>query len=349
MKFFIIPLISIFIFSCSKKQEVTQQKSSTVSVDAMILQPETFENKLEVSGSILANEYVELKFEVSGRIISLHIPEGNVVQKGALLATLFNDDLKAQQEKLHTQLLIAQQTEQRLKALLDKNGVSRQEYDNALNTVQSLEADIQIVKAQIQKTQLTAPFTGMVGLRNVSVGAYVSPENVITTIQETGKMKVDFVVPENQSSVIQKNNTVQILSGKENYTATILAIEPQINTTTRNIKVRAVLNERHTALQPGAFAKVLIPSSDKSTAFIIPSNAIIPDSRGNMVVLIKNGKAKFQFVQTGVRHNNWVEISEGVEKNDTVAVNGILYLRPDADVQIKGIKTVTELGYETVK
>ncbi|MBC8046936.1 MAG: efflux RND transporter periplasmic adaptor subunit [Fimbriimonadaceae bacterium] len=351
MRFLLIyPIFcSLFILSCRKKQEIPAQKNVSVSVDAMVLQSESFLNTIEVSGNIIANEYVQLKPETAGRITSLNIPEGSMVQKGTLLATLFNDDLHAQLEKINAQVIIAQQSEQRLKTLFDKNGVSRQEYDNALNTVQSLSADINVVKAQIQKTKITAPFTGIVGLRNVSVGAYVSPNDVITTIQETGQLKVDFVIPESYAGAIKKNSEVEVKADASDkiFAATVIAIEPQINTTTRNMKVRAILKEKNLSLQPGAFAKVLINTTDKNnTSFVVPSNAIIPDSRGSTIVLIKNGKAKFQLVETGSRKNTWVQITSGVEKNDTVAINGILYLKPDAAVQIKEMKTPAELGYQ---
>lgn len=343
-------IILSFVFSlisCSHKEEAPVIKSAQpVAVDALVLQSRPFANIVEASGTIVANEFVELRVETPGRITQLNIPEGKIVQQGTVLATLFNDDLQAQQDKLQAQYKLAEQTQQRLKQLLDVQGVSQQEYDNAVNTVTSIQADINVVKAQLRKTQIIAPFTGMVGLRNVSIGAYVTASDIITTIQQTANMKIDFTLPEDLAYLIKTNNKVDVQLENDTIThkATIIAIEPQVNTATRNLKVRAVFSDNNLKVNAGGFGKVLIDAAGDESSFILPSNAIIPDSKGNMIVLIKNKKAKFQYVGTGGRSNGWVQVSSGVQASDTVAINGVLYLKPEADVQIKSIKSYEELN-----
>lgn len=338
--------------SCTKKHAPTASSGTApVLVDAVVMQPQAFENIVEANGTIMANEFVEIRSEISGRITSLNISEGNIVQAGTVLATLFNDDLEAQLRKSTSQLDVAQQNEQRLKQLLQINGVSQQQYDEALNTVTSLQADIDYTNAQLTKTKIVAPFTGVVGLRNVSLGAFVTSQDVITSVQQVNQLKIDFTLPESYGSIIKKNEEIQVtIDGREAPAiAVILAVEPQVNTATRNLKVRAVFKDKNIALNPGAFAIVKIDAGNKAMSLMIPSNAIIPDSRGNMLVLIKSGKAKFQLVKTGARNSGWVQVISGVQPGDTVAVNGILYLRPDLAVQLKSIKTYTELGYTAAK
>lgn len=347
MKYIVTLLISVVIFtSCGKKGQAPPQSSpKTIQVDGLVLQAIDFSNDLEASGTIVSNEFLELHPETSGRITFLNIPEGKLVQQGTLLATLFNDDLQAQLQKLESQLILAQQTEKRLLELYHAQGVSQQEYDNAVNTVTSLQADINIVKADIRKTQIIAPFTGICGLRNVSIGAYVNNADIITTLQQQGNMKVDFAVPEDYSAVIKKGASVQVIFSNDTsiYDAVIIATEPQANIATRNIKSRAEFKNKNMQLNAGAFAKVLINTSANHKSIVVPSQAIIPDSKGNFIVLIKNNKAVFQLVKTGVRKNGWVEINAGASVNDTVAINGILYLKPNTAAKIASLKTYQEL------
>ena len=341
-------ILAVTCISCKKQQtQQPQKQAGPVSVDALVLTPVSFVNDVEASGSILANEFVSLRPEISGRITSLNIPEGNYVRSGTVLATLFNDDLKAELQKEQSQLTLAQQTEQRLKKLLEAEGTSQQEYDNALNAVNSLKADIDATNAQIRKTIIAAPFSGTVGLRNVSIGAFVSPQDVITTIQETGQMKIDFTVPENLSPLVKKNGIVSVETEGDTilHLATVIAIEPAVSISTRNIKARAVFKEKNLKVNAGSFAKVLLNATNTAQSIIVPSNAIIPDSKGDLLVLIKDGKANFQLVETGERSSGWVQILGGAQPGDTVAVNGVLYLKPNGPVKINSLKTYDALGY----
>lgn len=338
----------LILSACSHKKEGSQHSmSSPVSVDGLQLQEVPFINTYVASGTVVANEFVELHPEVAGRITSLNIPEGRMVQAGTLLATLFNDDLKAQLSKTQAQLALAQQTEQRMKTLLDAQGTSQQEYDNAVNQVNSLQADEAVLNAQIRKTEIVAPFSGVVGLRNVSPGAYVSPQDVITTIQEPGHLRVDFTLPEEEGNLVHTHEIVEVASEGSDSTqpAEIIAIEPQVDVATRNLKIRAEFKKSNPGLNAGAFVRVMIDENKNARSLMIPSNAIIPDSRGSLVVFVKDGKADFRIVQTGGRTSSWVEISQGASAGDTVAISGIMYLKPHAPVHMQSMKTYEQLGY----
>ncbi len=283
--------------------------------------------------------------EVNGRLTYLNVQEGSHISQGTVLARVNDADLVAQMEKSKVQLQLAEQTEQRLRKLLAVNGINQSDYDAALNQVNSLKADIDYTQTLIDKTVIKAPFSGVIGLRRVSPGQYVTSNDVIASIQQLDKMKVDFTIPEQYNDVIKKGNLVDVeLDAANNIRkkARIVAIEPQVNQDTRNLVVRAVL-ENGTA-NPGAFVKVYVDAGENKKAIMVPTNSIIPEDRNNQLILVKNGKATFVDVQTGYRLANNVEITRGVNPGDTVIVTGVLFARPKSVVKIRSVKTLDQLS-----
>ena len=335
-------IVLFFICSCtSKSKDLTPKEKPPVMVDVIIAGNQDFISNLEVNGSVLSNELVDLHPEVSGRLTYLNIPDGAMVTQGTILAKINDADLQAQKEQYKVQLDLAVKTEKRLSDLLQVNGVNQADYDAALNQVNILKTNIAFVDAQLDKTIVRAPFAGELGLRLVSPGAYVTPSTILGTLGQTDKVKIDFAVPESYASLIQKGNLikVQTIGSDEGLSATITAIDPQVNSVTRNIKVRAFLNGGN--LLPGAFVKILLDKNRK--AMIVPTNSIIPEAYLSQVVVIKNSKAVFKTVETNLRNGNVVEITKGIEVGDSVVVSGMLYVRPNAKVKIKRVKTLKEL------
>jgi membrane fusion protein (multidrug efflux system) len=273
---------------------------------------------------------------VSGRLTYLNIPDGAIVTKGTILAKVNDAELQAQLQQQKVQLEMAQKTEQRLTKLLSVNGVDQATYDAALSQVNIYKANINVLDAQIEKTVVKAPFTGKLGLRQVSEGAIVSPSTVLGSLQQTDKIKIDFSVPEAYENLVKigKKVSIQTHSSDVNYTATINAVEPQISIATRNIKVRARLNNGN--ISPGAFVKILL--SEKISGIVVPTNAIIPDALSSQLVLVKSGKAVFQNVETGIRDKDIAEITDGLRVGDTIIVSGVMYVRPNGLVKIKNIR-----------
>ncbi len=338
IKFIIIPFSLIAIISCKSGNKNNNAKKETppVPVDVIIAKDENFSSNIEVNGTVLSEEMVDLHPEVNGRITYLSIPDGAMVTKGTVLAKINDADLQAELEQQKVQLKLAEKTEERLKKLLAVNGVDQATYDAALSQVDLYEANIKVLDAQIDKTVIKAPFSGRLGLRLVSEGAYVTPSTLIGTLQQTDKIKIDFVVPEVYESFVIVGQTVTVQTTSEKYlTATINAIEPQINTTTRNIKVRAKLENG--IISPGSFVKILFDKKGKG--IVVPTNVIIPDAISNQVVVVKNGKAVFVNVETGVRTSDVVEITKGISPCDTVVVSGVLFVRPNGKVKIKKVKS----------
>lgn len=327
-----------------KKVDATSQGNQPTIVDVIIADTRSVANNIESNGTIVPNEFAELHPEISGRITYLNIPEGSVVEKGTLIARINDADLQAQLQKSKVLLDLYQKTEQRDRKLLDINGINQADYDLALNNVNGTQADIAYTQAQIDKAAIRAPFTGIIGLRQVSIGAYVTPNTLIATIQSPDKMRVDFLLPENYAHKIKKGGTVDVISDASNGTrkqATVIAMEPQVSQTSRNVKVRALLSDGKG--RPGAFVKVYFNAGAEAKAIMVPTNALIPNDKNNQVVLVKNGKAHLSTVQTGVREANNVEITSGISVGDTVVVTGVLFARPDAPVKVRQVKTLEKL------
>ncbi len=249
-------IILLMVMACSEKKDTFRQTAQAPPiVDVVVARLHDLSADLELNGSIVANEFVQLMPETNGRLIYLNVPEGKIVGKGTVIARINDADLQAQLKKSEVQLEIAELSEQRLRKLLAVNGVNQADYDLALNQVNSLKADMEITKALIEKTVVTAPFTGRVGLRQISNGAFVTTSTIIATMQEANQLKVDFNVPEEYIEYVKIGTTVDVAVDKGDGTliqARIIATEPQVDVTSRNITVRGVLSKNN--VSPGSFA-----------------------------------------------------------------------------------------------
>lgn len=347
--------ISVFAMACgstSSKEPAAKEKGKgkgkgksdgPVVVDVILATPQAISSTLEVNGSIIATESVELHPEISGRLTYLNIPEGSYVRKGTVLARINDADLRAQVGKIRVQLDLANQTVQRYKKLLDIGGINQADYDIALNQANSFKADINVLQAEIDKTVIRAPFNGTIGLRQTSPGGYVTPASILASMQQLGKVKVDFTVPEEYGNIVKKGDYVAVevdAATRQRQRAHVIAIEPQVNTSTRNLLVRATLEG---AANPGAFVKVYINAGSGKSSILVPGNAIIPEDINKTLVTVKNGKAVYVNVETGVRQASNVEVTKGVNAGDTIVVSGVLFTRPDSPVKIRSVKKLEEL------
>jgi membrane fusion protein (multidrug efflux system) len=343
---FCIALSLPLLFSaCKEKADAAKaprtQGNQAVIVDVIVASARNIDNVVEANGSVVANEYVELHPEISGRLTYLNVPEGAHVEKGTVIARINDADLQATLEKSRVQLDLYQKTEERNRKLLDIQGINQADYDLALNNVNSTKADISYTQAQIDKTIIRAPFSGTVGLRQVSPGAYLTPASIIATVQQLDRIKVDFTLPEQYAAVIKKGSLVDVeidAASKAHRKGLIIATEPQINQTSRNLKVRAILQEGKG--HPGAFVKVFVDAGSDKQAVMVPTNCIIPEDKNNQLIIVKGGRAQFVNVQTGIREANNVEITRGVNPGDTVVVTGVLFARPKALLQVRSVKSL---------
>ena len=316
------------------------KNTGPLAVEAYQVKEEPLSSSIEVPGSLQPFEETEIRSEISGRIIQLNLREGVSVAKGTLLVKLFDADLQAQLSKLQVQLQIAQKTAERQRELLKINGISQQEYDLSELQVSNLKADIELVKVNISKTEIRAPYNGRLGLKNISIGAYISPANLLTTISQVNQLKLQFTVPEKYGSLVKSGQQVrfQIDGSTENYKATVMATASSIEENTRSLVVRAHVAAGDRFLVPGAFAKVQMIMGRDERALMIPSLAVIPQGRKKQIILYRGGKAAFTDITTGIRDSTRVQVLSGLNTGDTVITTGLLFLRQGAEVKISKLQ-----------
>jgi membrane fusion protein, multidrug efflux system len=315
-------------------------KGMPSKVTAFITSSGTLDNQLFSSGTVRANEEVMLMPEVPGKLIQINFKEGSNVSKGTLLAKIADSDLQAQLSKLNIQLKLAKEKEERLKSLFGIKGVSQEEFDAAANLVKTINADIEFIKAQIAKTEIRAPFDGIIGLRQVSEGSFVNNSTIIASMQQPQLLKIDFTVPEKYASIVVPGNIIKFTVDNINqtFTAKVDAIEPKIDEQTRNITIRAIYNNESRKIYPGAFARIELTANKKQDAILIPTEAITPELKGKKVFVNRSGKAIPVKVKTGVRDDVRIEITEGLKVGDTVITTGIMALKPETEIIITNIK-----------
>jgi membrane fusion protein, multidrug efflux system len=338
-------LLLIFFFSCSsnsKEKANTKPAAPVVSkVDGYIVAPQLLSQDIEVPGSLAAYQEVELHPEVSGRVTGVYFKEGSNVGQGSVLLKIYDGDLQAQLQKLQVQLKTAEQTAQRYAALLKLNGVSQQEYDLNVLATNNIKADINIVRTNIARTFLRAPFSGKIGISTITPGAYITPQSIITTLRKVSQLKLEFTVPEKYGLKMQLGTLINFTT--ENNAATFLAkitaTENSIAAPTRSLKVIALVQKANAALIAGSFAKVKIPLGENDAALMIPTQAIIPQARNKKVMVLRNGIASMETVTTGIRDSTMAEITSGLKAGDTILITGLLATKPGSKVQLNKIIT----------
>lgn len=342
-------IYSLVIFSsvssCNSKKEAAAasgppRQGGPIVVDAFVVQPNAISDNIEVPGSLLPFEETQIRSEVGGRIVQLNIREGMQAQKGSLLVKLFDKDLQAQLRKLQVQLKISEKTEERNSELLKINGISQQDYDLAALDVENLKADMEAVTIAISKTEIRAPYTGNIGLRNVSLGAYISPTEIIATIRQVEQLKLEFSIPEKYAKEIAKGYTVKfkVDGGSQTHTATVIATENSVDQNTRTLKVKALVNKKHNELLAGTFAKVNLQLGMDSKALLVPTEALIPSARNKQVILLRGDSVKFMVVETGIRDSAYVQVVNGLQPGDTIIITGLMAIRPKSTVKITRVK-----------
>jgi len=311
----------------------------TAAIEGYIVKPGILDRSITVSGTIKPFEETVLMPEVSGRVVSINLPEGKAVKKGTLLIKLFDGDLQAQLKKAKAQFEIAKQTRDRLGELIKINGVSQSDYDQAVLQVSSLSADIDIITVQILKTEVLAPYDGVLGLKNISQGAQVTPQTPLVTIRSLSNMKIDFSIPEKYSREVKAGMKLLFTIEGENvsYAATVIATEQGIDVTTRNLKVRALTEQTADALKSGTFARVTLNLGQSERTLTIPTQAVIPQERDKSVIVIKAGNAVFTKITTGIRQEATVEVTSGLSAGDTIVTTGLLFIRPGMPVKLSKV------------
>jgi membrane fusion protein (multidrug efflux system) len=306
-------------------------------VDGIIMTPNFIEYTIEATGNLIPYEQVQVRSERAGKLISLSFEESSFVPAGKVLAVIDDAELKAQKNRLEVNLDLAKKEVARGLELLAIQGISEEEVDRLRNRVEDLDAEIKILEIQIEKSVIKAPFSGLIGLRQISQGAYITPNDIIAELRQINPIKLEFDVPEkflNQVKVGQVLN-FSTVGQNENYQATVYAIATEIAPGTRTFKVRARANNGNNELKPGQFAKVTLVTGTNKNGIVVPTDAVIPILNGKQVFVAKNGIAKAVTVVTGDRIGSDVEVVEGLSLGDIVITSGLLTITDGLPVNVR--------------
>ncbi len=306
-------------------------------VQAMVVRPTSVADRLVVTGSVLAGEAVELHPEVSGRVEALLFEEGKPVRKGEVLIRLNDDELQAQLRQVETRLQLLRAQLQRQEQLLERGGVSQETVDATRSEVQVLEAQADLIRAQLDKTVVRAPFDGVIGLRSISIGSYVTPSTPIALLQALDSVKIEFAVPERYAHRVRVGQRVRFtLEGlTRTFEGRIYAVEPRIDESTRMLRVRALSANPDRLLLPGAFARVEIIFEEIPEALLVPAIALVPEMGQYKLFVYENGQVTARTVVPGLRLEDSVQVLEGLQPRDTVIVQGVQLLQPGMPVEIE--------------
>ena len=307
-----------------------------LSVEAVVIEPQLLENKIFTTGTLLANEEVELRPEISGRVTNVFFAEGQRVRRGDVLLKLNDRELQAQLKRKQLEETLAGDEERRQRALFEIKGISKEEYDKTLNSLNMVKAEREVIESQLAETEIVAPFDGVVGLRYVSEGSFVSSNTMVAAMQDIDPVKVEFSVPERYAGQLSRNAKIAVRVGDKQlpHPGTIYAVEAKIDPGTRTLKARATIPNPDAQLLPGSFAKVEITLEELPEAITIPSGAMIPRINDEIVYVCRNGKAQSVSVKTGIRNDRRIQITGGLVPGDTLIVTGLLQLADGKDVRI---------------
>lgn len=332
---------SKFLFFNKKEDKsaagAKNKAGAPIAVNYFVIKSEKFENDVFTTGRIGALNQVDIIPEVSGKVIRIFFKEGETVTKGSLLVKLNDRDLQAQQLKIQTQLKLSEQKLDRLKKLIAINGISQEELDIQDNEIMGLKADQAYVQAQLDKTNITAPFDGVIGLKNISEGSFVNQTVPVVSLVQLRPLFVEFSVPEKYSDRFRKGIKVNFSADNvvtsKSYSATIYAIEPRVDEMTKTIRARAMYNGS-TEFYPGSFVKVFANLGEISDALMLPTQAVIPTLKGQKVIVSHNGVADEVMVKIGVRTDEKIQILEGLNPGDTVITTGLLSVKKDSKLKL---------------
>ncbi len=334
-------IASKFLFFSKKddKAAAANKGKNTMPVAAnyFVVKPMGFNNDIFTTGKIGALNQIDIIAEVSGKVTGIYFKEGETVVKGSTLIKLNDADLQAQLLKSKTQAKLSEQKLDRLKKLMTVNGISQEELDIQENELNGFKADQAFISAQLAKTNITAPFTGIVGLKNISEGSFVNSSTPIASLVQVKPLYVEFSVPEKYIELFKKGLSIKFSNDNntvtKTYTASIYAIEPRIDETTKTIKARAMYNGNQD-FYPGSFVKVFVNLDETKNTLMVPTQAVVPTLKGQKVILNKNGIAVETMITIGARTDEKIQVLEGLSAGDTIITTGLLSIRKESKLKL---------------
>ena len=313
-----------------------------VAVEAAMVEATDYADEASAVGSLKSRESVVLRPETAGRISKINFKDGAIVTKGTPLIMLDAAIQEAELAQAKANLGLAKSNNQRNQELVSKNFLSQQALENSAANLKVQEAAVQLAAAKVAKTRILAPFDGMLGLRNVSVGDYVKEGQDLINIEDIATLSVDFRLPENYLGRLTQGQAVEVVSDAlpgQSFSAVLDAIDPLIDQGGRSISARAKLDNSSGKLRPGVFLRVRLIFGERKGVLLIPEQAVIPGAVPKVFRIVE-GKAVMTKVALGSRRNAQVEVVEGLASGDVVVTAGHLKLREGAAVKPIGLGSV---------
>ncbi len=331
--------IGILMISCSSDNSSSRQGPRATSAEGYRIETESHTITIRSTGELMPYESVELRTPVAGNVHRIHFNEGEYVREGALLVEIDSRTWQAQKKGLEAQLVSAQSELERRNRLLEIEGASQESVDQAFATVSDLEARIEELHVRIDLANIRAPFSGRLGMRDFSPGAYLSQGEIITRLVQTRQLKINFDIPARYAAIAQKGMEVMVISSSssDSILARVYAMEPFINANTRNLRLRGILDNEEQKFIPGDFIRVIIDAEQNENAILIPTESIISELNAQVVYLVREGKAQRREVEIGTSTRGRVMILDGLQEGDTIMLTGLMGIRDGSDVQIRNL------------
>ncbi len=337
LKFTSILALTLLLIACGEeKEDLKSQKAPVVTVDVVEIKAGEVLRSIAIPGSVIPNEQVDVYSEVPGRIQRISFKEGQSVAKGTILIQVDSDILKAQKAQLMVEQDLAQKDEARKKNLYQSKGISLQDYEVAQSALADSKAKLDLLNVQISKATIRAPFSGKIGLRHVSEGAFISSSTLITSIVQENPVKIEFSVPEKYARNVKIGQMIQFKTDgdSKSYTGKVYAFEPRIDEGTRMMTVRASLPNPG-GLIAGSFVSISYDMGKEENAFMVPTESIIPVLKGQKIFVARNGLVEEVPVEIGIRTPDKVQVIGNLKEGDKVLISGLLAVRAGAPVKTK--------------
>jgi len=333
--------------SANAKGVVGAPGGPAVAVEVAAVKSARLQEDVSAIGTLRSNESVVVRPEISGRIIEINFVEGSPVRKGQLLVALDASVYAAEVQQARANLMLAETSFNRTAELEREKFVSSNAKDQALNALRVAQANVALAEARLAKTRINAPFDGVIGIRQVSVGDYVKEGQDLVTLEDISSLKVDFRLPELLLADLKRGQAVEVASDAlpgRSYRATLDAIDPLVDQNGRAVILRARLKNTDGQLRPGMFVRTRLILAERPDALTVPEEALIPVGTDQYVYKVTDGKANRVKVKTGLRRASQVEITEGLDAGDVVVTAGQLRLRDGTAVQVGGAPTAGAPG-----
>jgi len=338
-----LPILAVLFFAGYKiffkknehSLEDQKPKGGGITAKLYVLEPNSLSSGINAVGTLLPNEEVDLISEAAGKVVGIFFEEGKPVAKGQLLLKVDDAELQDQLRRAEYQLNLTGERLNRQRILLEKDAVSREEFDQVQTDYNILQTDIDLLKTKISKTEIKAPFAGTIGFRNVSLGSYLQVNTIIARLVDQSKLKLEFAIPEKYASTYFSGHKIKFRTenSPQEFEAVVYAVDPKVDMATRTITVRGIYNNANGNLLAGMFARINLIISQSGNVLLIPTEAIVQEMDGKKVWLISDGKAKSRTIATGFRSNNQAEVLSGLQAGDTIMVTGLMQVREGVGVK----------------